>query len=51
MTPPKPGETGLSLEDRCKKCGESLRRLMLLAMIQDAGARVYPSALECDHEF
>lgn len=40
---------------KCKKCGETLLRLMILALAQDAGARVYPSATEClageEHEF
>lgn len=33
--------------NKCSKCGESLYRLMLLALIQDAGANVYPSATKC----
>jgi len=43
------------LSMRCKHCGESVRRLMLLAMAEDAGAECYPSALQCepgkDHDF
>lgn len=39
------------MNERCKKCGETLERLMLLAMIEDAGARVYPSASACEHDF
>ena len=42
-------------ELRCEKCGESLTRLMLLAMIEDAGATVVPNATECSaggqHDF
>ena len=42
---------------KCKNCGESLKRLMLLAMLSDAGAKVSPGANECNsvghdkHEF
>jgi|GEM_PF-6195281 len=39
----------------CNKCGKSLKRLMLLAMLQDAGATVIPSANNCsaggEHDF
>lgn len=35
------------LNERCTKCGQTLRRLMLVAMLQDAGARCSPGALEC----
>lgn len=42
-------------EQRCKHCGQSAYRLFLLALIQDAGAEVYPSAERCseqqEHEF
>ena len=31
----------------CSKCKMTLKKMMLLAMLQDAGARVYPTALEC----
>jgi hypothetical protein len=40
---------------KCKKCGETLLRLMFLALAEDAGAGVYPSATECfaggEHDF
>jgi len=43
------------LDSKCNKCGQSLRRLMLLAMMQDAGAIVVPSADSCsaggEHDF
>lgn len=35
----------------CIKCGTTLKRLMLLAMITDAGAVVSPNPLDCGHEF
>ena len=35
----------------CKKCGYSLKRLMLMAMLMDCGASVSPSPLDCEHEF
>lgn len=35
----------------CKKCGESLQRLIVLALACDAGARCYPHPLACQHEF
>lgn len=45
----------MKLNDKCSKCGQTLRRLMLLAMIQDAGAECHPRADECsaggDHDF
>ena len=41
----------MKLDQRCKKCGETLRRLMLLAMMMDAGASVSPSPLDCEHDF
>lgn len=27
------------LDDHCRHCGQTLRRMMLLAMLQDAGAK------------
>ena len=33
--------------DCCKNCGRSLKWLMLLAMLEDAGAKCYPNALYC----
>lgn len=27
------------IDDRCRHCGQTLRRMMLLAMLQDAGAK------------
>ena len=35
------------VKSRCKHCGEPLDRLMLLALLQDLGAKVYPSATHC----
>ncbi len=39
----------------CSKCGESTIRLMLLAMISDAGATVSPDPTKCndgeEHDF
>ncbi len=35
----------------CVKCGRSWQRLLVLAMLVDAGARVSPSPLDCDHSF
>lgn len=32
---------------KCRNCGSEMRRLMLLALLQDAGARVYPSVEYC----
>lgn len=49
--PSQPEPKPFSLDDRCKKCGDSLKRLMLLAMLQDAGAQCSPGPLECEHEF
>lgn len=34
----------------CENCNQSAYRLMLLAMIQDAGAHVYPSAKYCSKD-
>ncbi len=31
----------------CKKCGEPVRRLMILALLEDFGAYVSPSANRC----
>ena len=40
---------------KCIKCGQTLYRLMLLALLEDAGAKVYPSAIQCseggEHDF
>jgi hypothetical protein len=41
----------MDLEAKCAKCGLSLRRLMLLAMLVDLGSKVSPSPDECEHEF
>ena len=43
-------------ERRCSKCGQTLKKLMLIALLQDAGARCSPGALQCptdggDHEW
>ena len=35
----------------CKICGQTLERLMLLALVETAGGKVYPSSVECEHEF
>lgn len=34
----------------CKNCHMSLHRAMLLAMLEDAGAKVYPNALHCTED-
>jgi hypothetical protein len=43
------------MNQKCKHCGQSLKRLILLAMLQDAGCAVFPSATHCwdgqEHEF
>lgn len=43
------------LDEPCVKCGESIRRLMILAMMVDCGARCYPHPLHCagggEHDF
>lgn len=43
------------LDDKCVKCGESVRRLALLAMMVDAGAKCWPYPLDCagggQHDF
>ena len=40
---------------KCNNCGQSLKRLMLLALLEDAGAKVYPSSTHCrrgvEHNF
>lgn len=38
------------LSAKCRHCGESVKRLMLLAMLQDAGCSVYPSATHCTED-
>jgi hypothetical protein len=39
----------------CTRCGMTLKRAMLLALMQDLGAKVYPDSLHCDgkneHDF
>ena len=39
----------------CKHCGENVNRLILLAMMEEAGAKCYPSSTHCtketEHEF
>lgn len=46
------------LSIRCRHCGQTARRLLLLAMTQLAGAHVHPSPDQCsgrddggDHDF
>ena len=34
----------------CKNCGENAMRLILLAMMETAGAKVYPSSTHCTEE-
>jgi len=41
----------LDVEMVCVMCHRSMKRLVILAMLMDAGAHVMPSPLECDHEF
>lgn len=40
---------------KCQKCHETLNRLLLLALLEDAGARCSPGALQClaggEHNF
>ena len=43
--------TQLATTMRCSLCGKSIQSLMLMAMLSDAGARVYPSPLNCKHVF
>lgn len=38
------------LDQECSRCGLSLRRAFLLAMLTDAGAKTYPDAVRCDAE-
>ena len=44
-------ETMPNMKDICVKCHRSWERLMLLALLEDLGASVMPSPLDCDHEF
>lgn len=43
------------LSSKCNNCGRVLKSLILLAMLQDAGCHVYPSATHChegvEHDF
>ena len=43
------------LDERCRMCGETLKRLMLLAMLKDAGATVSGPVEWCrggkEHDF
>lgn len=32
---------------KCQRCGETLRRAILLALLEDAGAKVYPPSTAC----
>lgn len=34
----------------CTRCGMSLKRAMLLALLEDAGAKCYPNSSHCDGE-
>jgi hypothetical protein len=40
---------------KCIRCGNSLQQLMCLALLEDAGAKVYPSSSYCswgvEHDF
>jgi hypothetical protein len=40
---------------KCRNCKETVEDLMLLALAEDAGAKVYPSATHCtrgkEHDF
>ena len=46
-----------SLTARCNGCGNTIKRLMLMAMLSDAGARCSPSPTYCpgtknhEHDF
>jgi hypothetical protein len=51
MSEPTKRSEPITLPTICRKCGVPLRRLMLLAMLQDAGARCSPGSAECEHEF
>ena len=50
--PPHGKPASISFNDKCTKCGESLRRAMLIAMLSDAGTQVH---IDCpnggEHEF
>ena len=37
--------------DICMKCHSTWGDLLSFAMLMDLGASVWPSPLECDHEF
>ena len=54
-TPDKPDAPKGIFDGFCVKCKQPLRRLVLLAMLDDAGAKCYPNALQCsegvEHEF
>lgn len=43
------------LNNPCRHCGMTVKRAMVLALLEDAGAKVYPSALHCapkkEHDF
>lgn len=43
------------MNQECKHCGQQLQRLILLALLQDVGCSVFPSATHCseaqEHEF
>jgi len=43
------------VNDVCIHCGMTFRRAILLAMLEDAGAKVYPNSLQCadgqEHDF
>lgn len=34
----------------CKNCGENAMRIILLAMMETAGVRAYPSSTHCTEE-
>lgn len=40
---------------KCKNCKQPVERLMILALLEDAGAKCYPNALYCsegnEHDF
>lgn len=54
---PQQNEAALSKAEKtkCINCGQSLRRSMFLALFEDVGAKVYPSATYCsagvEHNF
>ena len=35
------------LENECSKCGTTLKRALLTAVMQDVGVKCYPGALAC----